>query len=284
MQGKTVLITGGNTGVGWATALALAQRGATVVFTARDSAKGQRAAEELTELSGRSVDWLLMDLASLDSIRAAAAAMLERYPRLDVLINNAGVLLSDRRTTADGFEATLGVNHLGHHLLTVLLLGRLRASAPSRIIVVSSDAHRVSRGLDFTDLQWERRAYRPYGAYAASKLANLQFTRELARRLDATRVTVNAAHPGIVATRFAQDGDARGLLSWFYRVAGPVLRTPEQGAKTSVYLASAPELAAATGGYYANLRPRRPSKVARDAEAARRLWEVSSELVRAQAP
>jgi NAD(P)-dependent dehydrogenase (short-subunit alcohol dehydrogenase family) len=173
MDGKTVVITGGNTGVGWATALALAKRGATVVFTARDAAKGRRAAEQLTQLSGRSVDWLLMDLASLDSIRAAAAAMLERCPRLDVLINNAGVLLSERRTTVDGFEATLGINHLGHHLLTVLLLERLRASAPSRIIVVSSDAHRVSRGLDFTDLQWERRAYRGYGAYAASKLANV---------------------------------------------------------------------------------------------------------------
>jgi NAD(P)-dependent dehydrogenase (short-subunit alcohol dehydrogenase family) len=281
MDGKTVLITGGNAGVGWATALDLAVRGATVVITARDLVKGQRAAEELTERSGRSVAWLLLDLASVASVRQAAAEMLERYPRLDVLINNAGIVLSARRSTADGFEATLGINHLGHQLLTVLLLERLRASAPSRIIVVSSDAHRFSRGLDLGDLQWEKRAYRGFGAYAASKLANVYFTRELARRLAGTEVTVNAAHPGIVATRFAQDGDTRGLLRWFYTLAAPLLRTPAQGARTSVYLASAPELAGVTGGYFVNQRPRQPSRVARDDLAARKLWEVSGELLRA---
>jgi NAD(P)-dependent dehydrogenase (short-subunit alcohol dehydrogenase family) len=280
MQGKTVLITGGNTGVGKATAIGLGRRGARVVFTARDPGKGEAAARQIRAETGAEVTWMLLDLASFASIEAFGSQFRERFAELHVLVNNAGLILSERSETADGFEATLGVNHLGHCLLTELLLDRLRASAPARIVVLSSDAHRRSRGLDFEDLQSHRR-YGAFRVYADSKLANLYFVRELARLLQGTGVTVNAVHPGVVATDFAADGDTRGPLRWFYRVAEPLLRTPSEGAETTLYVATAPELAEVTGEYFANCRRVRPSRVARDDRAARRLWQVSAELVAA---
>jgi NAD(P)-dependent dehydrogenase (short-subunit alcohol dehydrogenase family) len=280
MQGKTALITGGNTGVGKFTAIGLVRRGARVVFTARDPGKGEAAARQIRAETGAEVTWMLLDLASFASVEACAAEFRERFAELHVLVNNAGLILSQRTETADGFEATLGVNHLGHFLLTELLLDRLRASAPARIVVLSSDAHRRSRGLDFDDLE-SRRRYRAFRVYADSKLANLYFVRELARLLQGTGVTVNAVHPGVVATDFAADGDTRGPLRWFYRVAKPLLRTPSEGAETTLYVATASELAEVTGEYFANCRRVRPSRVARDDQAARRLWQVSAELVAA---
>ncbi len=278
METKIVLVTGGNTGIGRAAAVALAERGARVIITARDPEKGERAAREMRAESQADITWMLLDLASFASIEAFAGEFLERFAGLHVLINNAGLILSQHTLTAEGFEATFGINHLGHFLLTQRLLARIRASAPARIVVVSSDAHRRSFGLDFDHLASPRR-YAAYRVYADSKLANLYFVRELARLLQGTGVTVNAVHPGVVATGFAADGDVRGPLAWFYRWSRPLLRTAAEGASTVVFVATAPELDQVTGEYFANCRRVRPSRVARDDQAARRLWELSSELL-----
>jgi NAD(P)-dependent dehydrogenase (short-subunit alcohol dehydrogenase family) len=279
MDGKVALITGGNTGIGKETAAALAAMGAIVAFTSRDPAKGEAAAAELRERSGRDVVCLPLDLASLASVRRFAAGFLARYDRLDVLVNNAGLIKGRRTETEDGFETTFGVNHLGHFLLTQLLLDRIKDSAPARIVNVSSDAHRsVKQGLDFDDLQ-STKGYSFMRAYGSSKLANIYFTRELARRLEDAGVTANAVHPGGVATGFGQDGDLHGLLGFGYGLIRPFLRSPAKGAETSVYLASAPELAGVTGKYFADCREAQPTPVAQDDDAARRLWEISEALI-----
>jgi NAD(P)-dependent dehydrogenase (short-subunit alcohol dehydrogenase family) len=279
MDGKVVLVTGGNTGIGKETAAALASLGATVAFTSRDPARGQAAAADLRQRTGVEVACLPLDLASFASIRAFASDFLARYDRLDVLVNNAGLINGRRTETQEGFETTFGVNHLGHFLLTKLLLDRIKASAPARIVNVSSDAHRsVRQGLDFDDLQ-SAHGYSFIQVYGRSKLANIYFTRELARRLDGTGVTANAVHPGGVATGFGQDGDLPGLLGFGYGLIRPFLRTPARGAETSVYLASAPELANVTAKYFADCRESQPTSVALDDEAARRLWDVSEELI-----
>lgn len=279
MQGKTVLITGGNTGIGKATAVALARMGAAVTITSRDPAKGEAAVADIRRDSGSdAVDVMRLDLASLAEVRRFAAEYLAAHPQLHVLINNAGLILSDRSETVDGFETTFGVNHLGHFLLTHLLLDRLKESAPARIVVVSSDAHRGAYGgLEFDDLQ-SRRKYHSLPVYCRSKLANLLFTLELAERLRGTGVTVNAVHPGVVRSGFALDGDTRGLYRFFYDVAGRFMLSPEKGARTSIHVASAPELADTSGLYFVRSKPRRPSRAALDRQAAVRLWEVSEQL------
>jgi NAD(P)-dependent dehydrogenase (short-subunit alcohol dehydrogenase family) len=280
MAGKVALITGGNAGIGKETAVGLASLGAHVVITSRDAARGGEAVAEIRRRSGNhEVDVMALDLASLASVREFARAFLERYDRLDVLIDNAGLVLTSRRVTEDGFETTFQVNHLGHFLLTDLLLDRLVTSAPSRVVVVTSDAHKSARdGLDFDDLQSERR-YRAFSVYGRTKLANILFTRELARRLEGTGVTVNCVHPGFVASRFGRDGDT-GALG---RVAMPLLRpfalSAEQGARTSVYLASDPAVDGITGAYWVKCAPVAPSSAAQDDDAARRLWDVSARLV-----
>src|SRR2546430_6128948 len=212
MAGKVVVITGGNTGIGKEAAVALAGRGAQVVVTSRNEERGRSARQEIAERSGNdSVEVMSLDLASFRSIRSFAADVLDRFDHLDVLVNNAGLILRQRAETQEGFEETFGVNHLGHFLLTDLLLERLRASAPARVVVVASDAHKGARqGLDFDDLQAERK-YRWAKAYSKSKLANIYFTRELARRLDRTGVTVNALHPGFVRSEFGRGGDLGGI-------------------------------------------------------------------------
>lgn len=284
MNGKTVLITGGNTGIGLATAKSLGALGAEVIITSRDDSKGERAKAEIEGAIGRSIRLERLDLASFGSIRSFAARILETTPRIDVLINNAGLILDKRSETEEGFEATFGINHLGHFLLTELLLERLRESAPSRIVVLASDAHyRAKSGLDFDDLMSERGSFRGFDVYAKSKLANVMFARELGRRLEGSSVTVNAAHPGVVATEFAGKDDTRGLIGVFFGLVRPFLRTPEKGAATSVYLASAPELKDVSGKYFADSREKPPSRPARDDEACRRLWEVSEALI-ASAP
>jgi NAD(P)-dependent dehydrogenase (short-subunit alcohol dehydrogenase family) len=282
MTGKVVAITGANAGIGKETAVALAGMGATVVMTARDAGRGAEALTEVRERSASSsVELLALDLADLASVRKCASELLDRHDRLDVLVDNAGLILSQRTVTTDGFETTFGVNHLGHFCLTTLLLDRLRASAPARIVVVASQAHKMARhGLDFDDLQTAHRRYRGFDVYSRSKLANLYFTRELARRLAGTGVTVNATHPGYVASRFGRDGDTH--LEPFMRIGERLFAiTPEAGARTSVYLASAPELTGATGGYYARCRPIAMSKQAQDDVAARRLWDASEKLLAA---
>jgi NAD(P)-dependent dehydrogenase (short-subunit alcohol dehydrogenase family) len=281
MSGRVILITGGNTGIGKEAAVGLASLGARVVITSRNEERGRAAREEIAERSGRdTVDVMPLDLASFRSIRSFAADVLGRFDRLDVLVNNAGLILRRRAETEEGFEETFGVNHLGHFLLTDLLLDRLRASAPARVVVVSSDAHKgARRGLDFDDLQATRH-YRWGKAYGNSKLANIYFARELARRLDGSGVTANSLHPGFVRSEFGRGGDLGGLYGWGIKyLAGPFAISPEKGARTTIYLASSPEVDGVSGGYFYQCRPTQPTAVAQDDAAARRLWDVSETLV-----
>jgi NAD(P)-dependent dehydrogenase (short-subunit alcohol dehydrogenase family) len=280
MANKTVVITGGNAGIGKETAVGLAGLGAHVVITARDAGRGAAALGEIRERSASDdVEVMALDLASTASIRNFAAAALDALPRIDVLVNNAGLVLGSRRVTEDGFETTFGVNHLGHFLLTDLLLDRLTQSQPSRIVVVASHAHKQARGgLDFDDLQAERR-YRPFTVYGRTKLANILYTRELARRLEGSGVTVNALHPGFVASRFGKDGDIGLLGTVGMPLARPFAISPEKGARTSIYLASSPEVAGVSGKYFFKCKQVTPSAAARDEVASTRLWQASEQLL-----
>jgi NAD(P)-dependent dehydrogenase (short-subunit alcohol dehydrogenase family) len=280
MQGKVVAITGGNAGIGKEAAVGLAGAGATVVITSRNAERGRAALADVRERSGRAeVSVMDLDLASFASIRRFAADFLDQYERLDVLLNNAGLIMSKRTETKEGFETTFGVNHLGHFLLTQLLLDRLEANpGGARVVNVSSDAHKGARkGLDFDDLQSARR-YAPFPVYCRSKLANIYFTRELARRFD-ENVTVNALHPGFVRSEFGRGGDTGIVYSLGVRLGAPFAISPERGARTSVYLASSPEVEGVTGGYFYKCAPASISAPAQDDAAARRLWDVSEQLV-----
>jgi retinol dehydrogenase-12 len=286
MAGRVCVVTGASSGIGKATSVALAGLGATVVLVCRDKARGEAALADVATAAGTTAAGTapaggqagrplleLADLSSMEQVRELAAR-LARLPRLDVLINNAGLVVARRQLTADGLELSLAVNHLAPFLLTNLLLPALQASEPSRVVTVSSIAHRGAM-LDVSDLQLERR-YLAMLAYANSKLANVLFTRELARRLAGTSVTANCLHPGTVRTRF---GDTGALwLRAGLAIGGALLRTPEAGAATVVYLASAPDVAGQTGGYFVNARRRRPSRRARDDALARELWDASTRL------
>ncbi|GMU78348.1 MAG: retinol dehydrogenase [Acidimicrobiia bacterium] len=280
LRGRVALVTGGNGGLGQATAIALASMGAHVVIACRDPARGAAAGEEIRARSGRdAVDVVPLDLARFDSVRACAGTVTDAYGALDVLVNNAGLVLRNRQETVDGFEATFQINHLSPFLLTGLLRDPLVAAGSARVVNVASVAHRSARrGLDFTDLQSTRR-YRPYRAYARSKLANVLFTRELARRWAGLGVTVNAVNPGWVGSRFGLDGDLGPIASALVGLGRPFARSPRKGARTQVHLASAPEVDGMTGGYWANAAPGTPSRAARDDAAAARLWEISEALV-----
>ena len=281
MQGKTVVVTGGNSGIGFETAAALAAMGARVLVTARNADKGRAAVAAITQrLHGEGrVQLVVFDLADLASVRQGAAEILEQAPRLDVLVNNAGLVLTERAETVDGFEATFATNHLGPFLLTNLLLDRIAASAPSRIVNVASTAHTAARkGIPFDDLQ-SAHGYRGMRVYGESKLANILFTLELARRFEGKGVTANSLHPGTVRTGYGGDGDARGLLAFGIKIASPFFLSPAKGARTSVYLASSPEVEGVSGQYFVKCKPKQPRRWAQDPEAARRLWEVSEELV-----
>ena len=286
MQGKTVVVTGGNSGIGLETSQALAGMGARVIVTARNADKGRAAVARIVQrLDGQpQVQLVVFDLADLSSVRRGADEILEQAPRLDVLVNNAGIVLSERRETVDGYEATFATNHLGPFLLTNLLLDRLRASAPARIVNVASTAHNAARkGIPFDDLQSTGR-YRGMRVYGESKLANILFTLELTRRLEGSGVTANALHPGTVRTGYGADGDARGLLALGLKISQPFFLSPEKGARTSIYLASSPEAEGITGQYFVKCKPTKPRRWAQDAEAAQRLWQVSEELVGLAAP
>ena len=281
MQGKTVVVTGGNSGIGFETAVALASMGARVLITARNADKGRAAVAAITQRvagEGR-VQLVVFDLADLDSVRRGAAEILEQAPRLDVLVNNAGLVLTERAETVDGYEATFAINHLGPFLLTNLLLDRMTASAPSRIVNVASTAHNAAReGMPFDDLQTTH-GYRGMRVYGQSKLANILFTVELSRRFADKWLTANALHPGTVRTGYGGDGDAHGFLAFGIKIASPFFLSPAKGARTSVYLASSPEVEGVTGEYFVKCKPRKPRLWAQDQEAARHLWEVSEELV-----
>jgi NAD(P)-dependent dehydrogenase (short-subunit alcohol dehydrogenase family) len=285
IDGKTVVITGGNSGIGFETAVALATMGARTLITARNAERGERALARIKERSGSDeVELVVFDLASLASVRAGAAEILARCPKLHVLVNNAGLVLSTRQVTVDGYEATFAINHLGPFLLTELLLDRLEESAPSRIVNVSSTAHAgARRGMRFDDLQTQH-GYRAMSVYGRSKLANILFTTELARRLEGTGVTANALHPGLVATSYGHDGDTSGILAFSIdKLARPFSIDPVSGAKTSIYVAASPELNGVSGLYFVKCKPKQPKRQARDAAAAKQLWDVSEELI-AEAP
>ena len=274
MNGQVCVVTGANSGIGKAAALTLARFGAEVILVCRDSARGEAARAEIAAAAAAGPPRLeIADLSSMSEVRDLAGR-LGALGRLDVLINNAGLVLGERRTSADGFEYTFALNHLAPFLLTNLLREQLAASAPARVITVSSAAHRGAR-LDLDDLQLAGH-FNGWRAYANSKLANILFTTELARRLTGTGVTANCLHPGTVNTGFGRDGSR--LLRLGLDLGRRFLRTASQGADTVVYLASSPDVAGATGGYYVNRKLRTPSRAARDQTTARRLWEISAEL------
>src|SRR6059036_3846846 len=277
MTGKVCLITGANSGIGKATALGLAKLDATVVIVSRDKDKGEAALLEIRTRSGnKSVDAMVEDLSSQDSVRELAHDCKGRYKKLHVLINNAGVFLPKRVPTVDGLEATFATNHLGHFLLTNLLLDILKASAPSRIINITSSAHRGTE-MDFEDLQGEKK-YSGFHAYSQSKLANVLFTYQLAKLLEGTGVTVNCLHPGVVRTGFGKD--MGGLFSIGVKLAGPFMMRPAKAAQALVYMASAPELEKVSGKHFAKGKEKGSSRESHDMQAAERLWQVSEELTR----
>jgi NAD(P)-dependent dehydrogenase (short-subunit alcohol dehydrogenase family) len=280
MRGKVVVITGSNTGIGLETAVGVAALEATTILACRDRAKAEAAAKEVTRRTWNDdVHVVDLDLADLASVKKAADDVLTRWDRLDVLVNNAGGTWSARQATAQGIEYTFGVNHLGPFSLTNQLLKRIQDSAPSRIVSVTSVGHHFTRnGMHFEDLQSERR-YEGMEAYCRSKLANVLFVRELARRLDGTGVTANAAHPGWVRSSFGMDGDTTGVTGFGMRVIRPFQISPARGARTSVYLATSPEVAGKTGEYWVRSKPGRMSRRARDDAAAARLWDESEGLL-----
>ena len=276
MAGRTVLITGGTGGIGRATALGLATMGAHLAITGRDRGRTEGAALEIRAAGGGQVDVFVADLSSQSEVRRLADEVLESLSRIDVLVNNVGGYWNTRHVTADGLERTFALNHLASFLLTNLLLDRLKQSAPARVVTVSSNAHAQGR-IDFDDLQGER-SYSGARAYDQSKLANVLFTYELARRLQATSVTANALHPGVVSTSFGAE-DPGGVQRLFVPFMRPFMKAPAQGAATSIHLASAPDLEQMTGRYFANSKPKRSSGRSYDEAAAARLWQVSADLV-----
>jgi NAD(P)-dependent dehydrogenase (short-subunit alcohol dehydrogenase family) len=281
MYGKTVVVTGGNSGIGYQTALALSTMGARVIVTARNADKGRAAVAAMNDtVDGEAaIQLVIFDLADLASVRRGATEILELAPCLDVLVNNAGLIQTLRSETVDGFETTFAVNHLGPFLLTNLLLDRLVKSTPARIVNVASSAHGAARhGLPFDDLQ-STRHYRAMRVYGQSKLANILFSLELSRRLSGTGVTANSLHPGTVRTGYGADGDARGFLAFGIKIASPFFLSAAKGARTSVYLASSPAVEGVSGEYFVKCRARRPRRWAQDADAADSLWRLSEELV-----
>ena len=275
MGGKVVLITGGTSGIGKAAATALAGMGATVVITGRNEERGKRALQEIREESGNDgAELILADLTVQDEVRRLTEELRERHNQLEVLVNNAGLVLSERTETPDGIETQLAINHLAPFLLTNLLLDLLKESAPSRIVTVSSDAHRWAK-IDLDDLQ-SRKRYRGMQVYGKTKLANIMFTYELAERLEGTGVTANCLHPGGVNTNFGNNQG--GPMNLLFRLFKPFMRSPEQGADTLIYLASSPEVEGMTGKYLADRKVKAASDAAYDETTRKRLWEASEEL------
>ena len=273
MKGTVCVVTGATSGIGRAAATALAKLGATVVMVGRDRGRTEAAATQIAAVSASPPRTEIADLASLEQVRGLAGR-LAGLERVDVLINNAGLVLGERRLTPDGLEHVFALNHLAPFLLTNLLLPKLTASAPARVITVTSDAHSAAR-LDLSDPNLEH-GWDSWRSYANSKLANILFTRELARRLDGTGVTANCAHPGVVRTGFGRE--SRPLLKLGITIARPFMASPERGADTIVYLASSPDVAGQSGGYYVKRQRREPSAAARDDATAGKLWETSEKL------
>ena len=282
MHGKTVVITGASSGIGLETARALAGLGAHVVMVVRSKERGEAAIENIRKgaagvgaVADAKIDLVLADLYSLDEVRRAGTELRERFPHIHVLVNNAGLIHAKRELTVDGFEKTFALNHLAAFLLTYELRDALAAAAPARIVTVSSWGHNFA-AFDFEDLPTMTKWRSETAVYGASKLCNIWFARESARRLRDKRITSNALHPGAVASNFGASG------SWIYRVGTkvvkPFLKTSAQGAATSIYLASSPEVERVTGEYFVNCRVKQPSKRAQDDAQALRLWQLSEQL------
>jgi retinol dehydrogenase 14 len=276
MAGRTVVVTGSSGGIGKATALRLAQMGATVAVAGRDHTRTEHAADQIRSATAGQVHAFTADLSSQAEVRRLAAELLASLPRIDVLINNAGGYWNSRHVTDDGLERTFAINHLAPFLLTTLLLDRLEASSDGRVVTVSSNAQRLGR-IDFDDLQGEH-GYSGARAYNQSKLANILFTHELARVLQGTTVTANALHPGVVRTSFGGDDPGRAQRV-FVPLVRPFMRTPDQGAATSVLLASSPDLKGVQGQFFSNGKQKRSSKLSYDQDVAAQLWRTSAALV-----
>src|SRR5262245_6356809 len=279
MKGKTCIVTGASSGIGKETAVALAAAGARVVIVCRTRDKGERALAEVRRRSGGDVSLFVADLGAQRAVRALAAELVAALPRVDVLVNNAGLILDRRALTEDGLETTFAVNHLGYFLLTRLLEGKLLASAPARIVNVASRAHESAR-IRFDDLMGAR-SYNGWSAYTQSKLANILFTYELARRLNGSAVTANCLHPGVIASNFGNAGPLAIRLGM--RVGRFFMKGSARGAETSIYLASSPEVEGVSGRYFVNRRQTRSSDVSYDQSVAAQLWKVSEELTAASA-
>jgi NAD(P)-dependent dehydrogenase (short-subunit alcohol dehydrogenase family) len=277
LQGKTCVMTGATSGIGLAGAVELAARGARLVLVARNPARADDALRAIhARTPNATVEIVRGDLARLAEARDAADAILARCPEIHLLWNNAGIVKLRRELTADGFEAMFGVNHLAYFVMTCRLEARLRATPGARIVSTASEAHRFGGALDFDDLQSER-SFGTFKTYGRSKLCNILWTRELARRLEGSGVTANCYHPGGVATRLGQtDASWTRLVG---KLISPFMRTPEQGASTGVFLATAPEVASVSGRYFAKSREKKPASYAQDDAAARRLWDVTEKLV-----
>lgn len=277
MQNKICMVTGANSGIGKATTLELAKRGAHVVMVCRDQKFGKTAREEIISNGGNeSIDLLLADFASQKAIRNLADEFKAKYSRLDVLVNNAGLIMDKFRLTEDGIETTFAVNHLGYFLLTNLLLDIIKDSRPARIVNVASDAHRGTT-IDFDDLYCEKN-FKPFESYGRSKLANIMFTYQLARRLNDSGVTTNCLHPGVVATNFGHTGSKSFYL--MFKTAKPFLLSPQKGAATPVYLAVSDDVQGVTGKYFINKQAAQSSELSYNTNAQKRLWVESENLVK----
>jgi NAD(P)-dependent dehydrogenase (short-subunit alcohol dehydrogenase family) len=282
MPGKVVVITGANSGVGLETAVGVAAQGATTVLACRNQEKAEAAAREVIQRTwNEDVHIVSLDLGDLASVRKAADEILTRWDRLDVLDNNAGGTWTQRQETAQGLEYTMGVCHVAHFYLTRLLLGRLEATAPSRVINVTSVGHHAAfKGMRFDDLQSEK-SYDGMEVYCRAKLANVLFTRGLAQRTAGTGLTANTAHPGWVRSRFGMDGDTAGKSAFGFRAMRPFQISPRRGAKTTVFLATSPEVATRTGEYWVRSKPGHMGKQGRNDVAAVRLWDASDQILAA---
>ncbi len=276
MAGKTALVTGGTGGIGRATAVGLAALGARVGITGRDGSRTMRAASDIaTEAGDAEVDGFAADMSSQTEVRRLAATVLAAYPRLDVLVNNVGGFWAHRQLTADGLEHTFALNHLAPFLLTSLLLDRLTASAPARVVTVSSGVQSQGR-IDFEDLMGERK-YSGQRAYSQSKLANVMFTYELARRLEGSGVSATVLHPGLVHTGFSSE-DGTPVTRILALASRPFMKTPAEGARMSIYLASSPEVRGVSGRFFANGKAKTSNQASYDTEITARLWQVSAAL------